>query len=521
MKRHRTANLNSPPLLQEHLQLCALICVSLAADTAVRLGLASQDIYETVANNLPHHVRTKMERSQRCTVSWLTDTGSLMLMKHVLVNRDLRPGTLLATALFCTVCPNWRNFKAMGLHQLATTDAGLSASEFVQRFRDMGSHRPLIPQSLWLGMQVALNRCQGRTQEEKASNFAEHLSDVAPKLACMIQEYLDFVSTNGDTVVALEDAHRNLVNAIATTTKMPWFRVVMFLRFLSLSHPELYSWKRFDPGWGATIGLDEWVDWERLHADGITSMPKDMKENLARHVAHCLAMEVRKIDHHQVVATLEAWGIDILQPANTEHLLCETRKVTRPRNMPRGEPFEGYCHIFYEISDFLREAHSAHFPAKPMQTTSDNCEVETASTDCAAGDANCAESAIGDSQPCACASAWPKWTIQRTPAAWQHSPHAAKIKELYAMYRRLFHSHTYQLKQRPAKLKVLNDLRAEATKSIETAQVHFQSMRAMVTMAVVSDVTEAAEEIRELALRIYGVAGNTKDVVATLVEDPE
>ena len=89
------------------------------------------------------------------------------------------------------------------------------------------------------------------------------------------------------------------------------------------------------------------------------------------------------------------------------------------------------------------------------------------------------------------------------------------------MYRRLFHSHTYQLKQRPAKLKVLNDLRAEATKSIETAQVHFQNMRAMVTMAVVSDVTEAAEEIRELALRMYGVAGNTKDVVATLVEDPE
>ena len=243
-------------------------------------------------------------------------------------------------------------------------------------------------------------------------------------------------------------------------------------------------------------------------------MPKDMKENLARHVAHCLAMEVRKIDHHQVVATLEAWGIDILQPANIEHLLCETRKVTRPRNMPRGEPFEGYCHIFNEISDFLREAHSAHFPA-------DNCEGETAGADCAAGDADCAESAIGDSQPCACASAWPKWTIQRTPAAWQHSPHAAKIKELYAMYRRLFQSHTYQLKQRPAKLKVLNDLRAQATKCIETAQVHFQNMRAMVTMAVVSDVTEAAEEIRELALRIYGVAGNTKDVVAKSVEDPE
>ena len=89
------------------------------------------------------------------------------------------------------------------------------------------------------------------------------------------------------------------------------------------------------------------------------------------------------------------------------------------------------------------------------------------------------------------------------------------------MYRQLFQSHNYQLKQRPARLEVLNHLRAEATKCIETAQVHFQSMRAAVTMAAVSDVTEAADEIKELACRIYDVTGNTKDVVATLVEDPE
>ena len=89
------------------------------------------------------------------------------------------------------------------------------------------------------------------------------------------------------------------------------------------------------------------------------------------------------------------------------------------------------------------------------------------------------------------------------------------------MYRRLFQSHNYQSKQRPAKLQVLSDLRAEATNCIETAQSHFQCMRAEMTVAVVSDVTVAADEIRELASRIYDVALKSKDAAAMLVEDPE
>ena len=522
VKKHKIANLNTPPLLQDHLQLSALVCLSIAADTAARLGLAGRDIYETVANNLPNQVRTRLEKSQRCTVSWLTDTGSMMLMKHVLVNKDLRTGTLLATALFCTVCPNWRNFKAMGLHQLAATDAGISASEFVQQFRRTCG-RPLIPHALVLGMKCTLRQYHGETQEERAANFAEHLSGVAPQLAHVIQEYLNFVSANGDTVDRLEDAHRTLVHAIATTTNMPGPRVVMFLRFLSLSHPMLYSWKRFDPACAATVSLDHWVDWEQFHATSTHSMSKGIKENLVRHVVHCLATEVRQIDNHQVLATLEASGIDVFQPTNTEHLLCGTRKATRSRHVMRGEMFEGYCDTFHEISDFLRAAHSAHVQLKPTQATIDSCDETAviAGADSVAGDDGCLESAIGDSQPCAHASVWPKWSIKRTPVAWQDSPHAGKIKEVYAMYRRLFQSHNYQSKQRPAKLQVLSDLRAEATNCIETAQSHFQCMRAEMTVAVVSDATVAADEIRELASRIYDVALKSKDAVAMLVEDPE
>ena len=89
------------------------------------------------------------------------------------------------------------------------------------------------------------------------------------------------------------------------------------------------------------------------------------------------------------------------------------------------------------------------------------------------------------------------------------------------MYRRLFQSHNYQSKQHPAKLKVLSNLRAEATNCIKTAQSHFQNMRAEMTEAAVSDATSAADEIRELASRIYDVALKSKDAVAMLVEDPE
>jgi len=84
---------------------------------------------------------------------------------------------------------------------------------------------------------------------------------------------------------------------------------------------------------------------------------------------------------------------------------------------------------------------------------------------------------------------------------------------------RLFQPHSYQSKQRPAKLQ--NRLRAEATNCIETAQAHFHCMRAAVTEAAVSDVTGAADEIRELASRICDVAVKGKDAVAMLVEDPE
>jgi hypothetical protein len=364
----------------------------------------------------------------------------------------------------------------------------------------------------------------------------------------LLEDFLARLPASGGNSNNDLDEQFDLLKTIAATTNLPFFRAVMLLRFLSLVHPELYSWQRFDPGWGVIVGLDDLVAND-------ASLTKAMHLEFSKRVSMEMADGIKRVDKHNLVGSLAQQGIDILVPANLEHLLCETRKVMASgRRLNRGVPSCNYGEYFIEIAPMLLHAQAAHGcngtpdyfepmhqdDAEPAHGgtlddsepahggTLDDCEPAHGDTlddsEPAHGDTfddtePTHGGALDDSEP-AHGVTWQPWDF-KFPRNLYHTPHFTNYQQAHARYRQLYQRRYFLRTTTCSHCHDLLPVAQEASDCIRSGRNAVTAARRGLTMEIIEDVNHGSRRIQELALAIVKEARETSNGMARLAEqDP-
>ena len=226
---------------------CSNIALALAANTSDRLGL-TRGAYAQYLARLDERAAAAVQLRRRCTVSWQTDTSTLIVLRE-LRGHALSPAVLAGVALFVSVVPNGALFERMALLELSAAtgaEKGEIAREFLARFHGAmpGGSSPMPPY-LATGMRTALRPYGGCSLLEQAANYAEHVVRRGHAAFEALQQHL---SATGDEVAQASAAGGvgKLMSDLGAAFGLPLLRCVMLMRLLSLLEPCAYDWSRLD-----------------------------------------------------------------------------------------------------------------------------------------------------------------------------------------------------------------------------------------------------------------------------------
>ncbi len=332
-----------------------------AADALVRMGELEEavfDHYLAELRFLNSTLATAYTETAHCTVSFLTDTTTLKLLKEWLAE----DGQISAAALYNivigqTVLPSWRKMEKVGPFDVEDPP---SAASFAQRFRQAyPGTQAVVPSHLKQGVLGLLGR---GPEIESCGRF---IHDLAGKIPAALER----IRRGDDSLTVLQEERPPSVGAgRRPTLGLPKFRALLVARLLSVAEPSLYDFNRRDIGDFAELGL--WLllgmpegQARAAAADGWTNPAVDP---LFAKLVEVLPDALAEKDGHGIIERLAAKNVAPLCAQNVEHMLCEWRKMVLPDGRPAsGERYEGYADLWRDVAPILaRRAQSESGPLR-------------------------------------------------------------------------------------------------------------------------------------------------------------
>ncbi len=315
------------------LEVFAATTLVFAADFLARVGRVERHVFEEYLAKL-RELRPGMadayQHDAHCTVSFLTDTGSMKLIRSCLSQGELTAGALYNVVLGQTVLSSWRKLEALGPFAV---EAPPTAEEFRARHEQ---HFPGVKAAVPAHLKQGVLSLLGEGPELDAAGRFVH--DLAGKIPA-----------------ALEGLRRGDAAAVRGLG-LPAFRELLVVRLLAVVDPRLCDWGRRDLGDYAQLGL--WLldgmEEGAARAAVQTKAWRRTADVLFDDLLKALPAALRARDEHGIIEALERLGLCPLAAQNVEHMLCEFRKLLLPGGRPqRGEPFEGYRELWEAIAPVL------------------------------------------------------------------------------------------------------------------------------------------------------------------------
>jgi hypothetical protein len=306
-----------------------------ASDVLVRIGELPKEVYEHYLAEL-RSVQPDMadayENTTHCSVSFLTDTTSLKLVREWLGSETITQGALYNLIIGQTVLPSWRHLEALGPFRV---DAPPAPEEFAHRFRELYPGRKgVVPSHLKQGVLSLLGK------GPEIENCGRFIHELAAKIPAALARLRDGV----DAVAVLQELG------------IPKFRALLVARLLSISDLALYDMERRDVGDFAELGL--WLllghPAEQARARVGTSPFKADVDMFFLALVEALPAALAAVDQHRLVERLARLHLLPTCAQCVEHMLCEWRKMCLPEGRTaRGDPFEDYKELWLAVAPVL------------------------------------------------------------------------------------------------------------------------------------------------------------------------
>ena len=307
-----------------------------ASDLLVRVGKMDKrvfDHYLTELRKLNPGIADAFVDTAHCTVSFLTDTTTLKLMKTWLAEgENITANGLYNIIIGQTIIPNWRRIEALGPFDVL---APPSPEEFAKRFNSSyPGQKAVVPSHLKQGVLGPLGT------GKEVDIVGRFIHDLAAK----IPETLDRV-LKGDALTSLQE-----------DLGIPPFRALLVVRLLSIADPTLFDYDRRDIGDYAELGL--WLllgmTKNQARAAVLDSLTDPGVDPLFAALIDALPAAIAEKDRHGIVDCLAGMHLAPLCAQNIEHMLCEWRKMVLPDGRrARGAPSESYADLWHEAAPIL------------------------------------------------------------------------------------------------------------------------------------------------------------------------
>ena len=308
-----------------------------AADVLVRIGELEKAVFEHYLAELRALNSTLAKayvETAHCSVSFLTDTTTLKLLRQWLADGQISKDTFYNIVIGQTILPSWRKMESLGPFYVEDPP---SAEVFAQRFRQASpGTKAVVPSHLKQGVLGLLGK---GPEVESCGRF---IHDVASKIPAALERI-----RHGDD---------DCLTVLQEELGLPKFRALLVARLLSVAEPSMYDFNRRDIGDFAELGL--WLlegmpagQAQAAAADGWNDPAVDP---LFAKLVEVLPAAIAEKDRHGIIERLSALNVAPLCSQNVEHMLCEWRKMVLPNGRPAsGERYEGYAELWREVAPIL------------------------------------------------------------------------------------------------------------------------------------------------------------------------
>ena len=308
-----------------------------ASDVLVRVGEVEVSVFEDYLAQLRalnSKLATTYVEASHCSVSFLTDTTTLKLMREWLADDgQISAASLYNIVIGQTVLPSWRKMEKLGPFDVESPP---SAEAFAQRFgQAYPGTKAVVPKQLKQGVLGLLGK------GPEITSCGRFIHDTAGKIPRVLERL-----RQGDECMTVLQEELGL----------PKFRALLVARLLSVADPTLYDMEQRDIGDFAELGL--WLllglPTEQARAvvgkspftAGVDKIFLALVENLPSALA--------AVDQHGVVERLARLHLLPTSAQCVEHMLCEWRKMCLPEGRTaRGEPFEDYKELWLAVAPTL------------------------------------------------------------------------------------------------------------------------------------------------------------------------
>ena len=303
-----------------------------ASDILVRTGKLETKVFKNYLSEL-HDLNPTMAdayvQTAHCSVSFLTDTTTMKLMKQWLADSKISKNALYNIIIGQTVLPDWRRLEALGPFDVETPP---TPEEFAERFSSAyPGHAAVVSSHLKKGVLGLL----GKGKEIKSVGRLIH--DMAAKIPAALERVC-----KGEALAALRE-----------DIGLPLFRTLLVLRILSIADSTLYDLNNREIGEYAQLGL--WLllgmPAEQSRAAVLDTWTNPVVDPLFAKLVEVLPDAIADKDRHGIINRLDDMNIAPLCAQNIEHMLCEFRKMALPAHRAAsGERYEGYADLWHEVA---------------------------------------------------------------------------------------------------------------------------------------------------------------------------
>ena len=306
-----------------------------ASDVLVRMGELAEEVYHhylAALKRIQPNMADAYENTSHCSLSFLTDTTTLKLVREWLNGVEITEASLYNTILGQTVLPNWRRLEALGPFSV---EAPPSPEEFARRFHERfpGSNN-VVPSHLKQGV---LSLLGDGPEVESCGRFIHELAAKIPAALAKIQD-------GADTITVLQQLG------------IPRFRALLVARLLSIVDPTVYNMERRDIGDFAELGLWLLLGIPTAQARAMIGAPafKAGVDKCFLALVEALPTALAAVDQHGVVERLTRLHLLPTSAQCVEHMLCEWRKMCLPEGRTaRGDPSPGYRELWKAVAPIL------------------------------------------------------------------------------------------------------------------------------------------------------------------------
>ena len=209
---------------------------SFAADVLVRMGeveVSVFDDYLAQLRALNSKLATTYVETSHCSVSFLTDTTTLKLMREWLPDDgQISAASLYNIVIGQTVLPSWRKMEKLGPFDVESPP---SADTFAQRFgQAYPGTKAVVPKQLKQGVLGLLGK------GPEITSCGRFIHDIAGKIPTVLERL-----RQGDECMTVLQEELGL----------PKFRALLVARLLSIADPTLYDMEQRNIGDFAELGL--------------------------------------------------------------------------------------------------------------------------------------------------------------------------------------------------------------------------------------------------------------------------